>query len=150
MELNISDAEMVVMRVIWSLGEAKVEDVERQIAEKQQWSVATIKTLLGRLVKKDILTTVKDGRCFVYHPTLAEDDAIALMGSELVDKVCATKQKVLLRDMILSSALTESDIAQLTEILADKECVDKVECTCLEDFGNANCQHEHEEMEMVN
>ncbi|WP_252899432.1 BlaI/MecI/CopY family transcriptional regulator [Lactococcus fujiensis] len=51
-ECNISNAEMVVMRVIWSLGEARVDEIMNQIPEHLDWSLATVKTLLGRLVKK--------------------------------------------------------------------------------------------------
>ena len=32
-ELNISNAEMIVMRVIWSLGEARVDEITCQISK---------------------------------------------------------------------------------------------------------------------
>lgn len=51
-EFNVSNAELIVMRVIWSLGEARVDEIYAQIPQELEWSLATVKTLLGRLVKK--------------------------------------------------------------------------------------------------
>ena len=64
-EFNISNAELIVMRVIWSLGEARVDEISCQISPDLDWSLATVKTLLGRLVKKGMLSTEKEGRKFV-------------------------------------------------------------------------------------
>ena len=63
-EFNVSNAELIVMRVIWSLGEARVDEIYAQIPQELEWSLATVKTLLGRLVKKEMLSTEKEGRKF--------------------------------------------------------------------------------------
>lgn len=148
-EFNISNAELVVMRVIWSLGEARVDEISGQISHDLDWSLATVKTLLGRLVKKGMLSTEKEGRKFVYHPLMKECDAINLMGKSLLGKVCATKQSQLLADMINLSALTKDDVSFLTDLLAQKDTVEQVECTCLEDFGACSCMHVHQSEEVV-
>nr|2K4B_A Chain A, Transcriptional regulator [Lactococcus lactis subsp. lactis] len=69
-EFNVSNAELIVMRVIWSLGEARVDEIYAQIPQELEWSLATVKTLLGRLVKKEMLSTEKEGRKFVYRPLM--------------------------------------------------------------------------------
>ena len=143
-EFNISNSELVVMRVIWSLGEARVDEIETQVAEREVWSTATIKTLLGRLVKKGILTTEKEGRKFVYKPLMEECTAINLMAENLLDKVCETKQTNLLSDMIALSNLTAEDVAKLQEELANKEVVKSANCNCIKDFKVCSCKHEHE------
>lgn len=131
MELNISNAEMIVMRVVWSLGEAKVNDIMEQIRKRQKWSIATVKTLLGRLVKKKVLSTTKVGRCFIYRPLMSECAAVRLMSVEFLSKVCATKQSQLLKEMIESSVLTDSDRKDLIESLIKKDVVSKKVCNCL-------------------
>ena len=140
MELNISNAEMIVMRIVWSLGEARVENVVDQVRDCQKWSVATVKTLLGRLVKKGVLSTTKVGRCFVYQPVMSECDAVQLMGEEFLSKVCVTKQAQLLDEMIEASALTETDRKNLIESLTKKEVVSKKSCNCLKDIDEV-CLH---------
>ncbi|GBG97379.1 CopY/TcrY family copper transport repressor [Lactococcus termiticola] len=141
MEVNISDAEMVVMRVVWSLGQATVADVEAQVASRHDWSLPTIKTLLGRLVKKEMLSTEKEGRRFIYQATLSECDAIRLMSQELLDKVCQTKQGQLLGDMIDQAKLSETDVELLIEQLKAKKTDNDISCSCLEDSKSCQCQH---------
>ncbi len=52
MNQNISDAEWEVMRVVWVSGDIKSSDIITILRKKYQWSDSTIKTLIGRLVKK--------------------------------------------------------------------------------------------------
>ena len=81
------------MRVIWSLGEARVDEIYAQIPQELVWSLATVKTLLGRLVKKEMLSTEKEGRKFVYRPLMEECTAINLMADGLIQKVCEIIEK---------------------------------------------------------
>lgn len=67
-EFNVSNAELIVMRVIWSLGEARVDEIYAQIPQELEWSLATVKTLLGRLVKKKcFLPKKKEENLFIVH-----------------------------------------------------------------------------------
>ena len=52
MEINISEAEWEVMRVVWSNNQVTSKLVIEILKEKKSWSVSTIKTLLSRLVEK--------------------------------------------------------------------------------------------------
>lgn len=142
-EVNISNAEMIVMRVIWSLGEAKADDVMNQVAARQEWSLATVKTLLGRLVKKKMLTTQKSGSAFIYSSTVSEDETIHLLTSDLLEKVCATKRIKVIANSIEDSELTKDDVESLIALLKRKTTVETVICTCLDDMGTCTCQHEH-------
>lgn len=49
---QISAAEWEVMRVVWASGDIKSSDIITILRKKYQWSDSTIKTLIGRLVKK--------------------------------------------------------------------------------------------------
>ncbi|EAF4291694.1 hypothetical protein CXR59_15120, partial [Listeria monocytogenes] len=36
-ELNISDSELVIMRVVWSLGSTTADEIGRELSETYQW-----------------------------------------------------------------------------------------------------------------
>lgn len=145
-EFNVSNAELIVMRVIWSLGEARVDEIYAQIPQELEWSLATVKTLLGRLVKKEMLSTEKEGRKFVYRPLMEECTAINLMADGLIQKVCQTKHVNVLQEMIEKSTLTAQDLEFLQESLKAKEAVEQKHCNCLETSGLCDCKHEHEQI----
>jgi thiol-disulfide isomerase/thioredoxin len=74
-EIAISDAEWIVMRVIWRLGKATAADVIAQLAPTENWSHRTIRTLLGRLAMIIVLLS----GCFAAS---AQEDVV-LSGSVL-------------------------------------------------------------------
>ncbi|GAX47201.1 CopY/TcrY family copper transport repressor [Pseudolactococcus reticulitermitis] len=143
MKVNISDSEMIVMRAIWTLEQASVDQIACQIAASNDWSVATIKTLLGRLVKKEMLATTKSGRKFIYTPTLSECQAVGLMGQELLDKVCAKKHVDVLVKLIDDAKLTAENLQLISKALAAKTPACHVACDCLEKFSECACNHNH-------
>lgn len=145
-EFNVSNAELIIMRVIWSLGEARVDEIYGQIPQDLDWSIATVKTLLGRLVKKEMLSTEKEGRKFIYQPLMEECTAINLMADNLLEKVCTTKHINVLQEMVEKSTLTAQDIDLLKGLLEEKEVVAVKHCSCLETTGTCACKHEHEQI----
>ena len=52
----ITDAEWDVMQVVWSGGHVSAADVISELAKKNGWNHRTVRTLLSRLVDKEILT----------------------------------------------------------------------------------------------
>lgn len=60
--IKISDSEWEVMRVIWTKGSADAKTINDLLSSSKGWKLATTKTLLGRLVKKDILQTEQLGK----------------------------------------------------------------------------------------
>ncbi|MBT9003455.1 BlaI/MecI/CopY family transcriptional regulator, partial [Lactobacillus delbrueckii subsp. bulgaricus] len=54
---TISDSEWEVMRIIWTLEPVSSTKIIQELQAKKDWSESTIKTLLRRLVKKDLLHT---------------------------------------------------------------------------------------------
>ena len=61
MEINISEAEWEVMRVVWSNRDTTSKFVIDTLGDEKSWTPSTIKTLLSRLVEKGFLDTKKQG-----------------------------------------------------------------------------------------
>ena len=51
--IKISDSEWEVMRVIWTQESTTAQEIIDILGQTMDWKPATIKTLLGRLVKKE-------------------------------------------------------------------------------------------------
>ncbi len=69
-DFNISDSELVVMRIVWSLGATTADQIYSKLDKTYQWAPSTIKTFLARLVKKGLLTNQRVSRKYVYQATL--------------------------------------------------------------------------------
>ena len=138
MELNLSDAELTVMRVIWTLGKASADEVGAEL-KNFNWSPSTVKTFLARLTKKNILTPTRVGHKYIYCPNISEDDTIEKMTQEFLRKVCAKKHADVLLNMIDSSSFTLSDKEKISHKIVEKDIVSEVKCDCIANLQVCSC-----------
>ena len=71
MTKKISNAERVVMEVIWERSPLSAQEVIESISPQKDWQAKTVKTLLNRLLKKEILAFKKEQRKYLYYPLLS-------------------------------------------------------------------------------
>ncbi|MEC8033991.1 MAG: BlaI/MecI/CopY family transcriptional regulator, partial [Pseudomonadota bacterium] len=77
MSEKISEAELVVMEALWEASPQTANDVADRVTATRDWSLQTVKTLLSRLMAKDVIAADQDGRRFLYRPVIARDDYVA-------------------------------------------------------------------------
>lgn len=138
---HITDAEWEVMRVIWTLNEATSKQIIDVLKEKMSWKPATTKTLIGRLVKKEIIDTKPMGKQFLYTAAINETEAVKTTTSQIFGHICARRIGQTIANMISEAVLSKDDIQLLESVLADKkkEAVDLIECDCVP--GQCHCKH---------
>ncbi|MDQ7938546.1 CopY/TcrY family copper transport repressor [Lactiplantibacillus sp. WILCCON 0030] len=132
-KLEISDAEWEVMRVTWTLGSVTSSQMAEIMAEKMGWKTATVKTLLGRLIKKGALRAEKNGRAFTYYPTVAEQPSMDEAVTTLFGHLCQMRVGQTLTDLVDQLTLSQSDINSLQGLLTEKAktAPETVDCDCL-------------------
>lgn len=121
------------MRIIWTAGEISSNEIITLIQSKKNWSESTVKTLLRRLVNKDALTTVKEGRKFIYSSQIDESSAIDQITDDTFSRLCDMKKGNEIIKLISSTTLSEKDIQTMQEILSKKlmNAPAEVACNCL-------------------
>ena len=139
--LKISDSEWEVLRVLWANPQSDSKTVCEILGESKEWQNSTIKTLLGRLVKKEALATTKKGNKFYYSPLVSEDEVIVSATETLFSHICAKKIGQTLAEMIEQAPLTANDYQLIQEVLSKKETVSTIKCNCIP--GQCNCK-EHQ------
>jgi CopY/TcrY family copper transport repressor len=128
--LNISDAEWEVMRVVWASGESTSQNIALVLNDKRGWSQSTVKTLIGRLAAKGYLEARKDARRFVYSTHLEEPESLKQEVEGLLSRICTRKKPNLLAYLIEKTPMIAEDRAMLEEVLRNKRVVSEVPCDC--------------------
>ena len=75
-DTKITDSEWEVMRVVWANQEVTSKEIIEVLEQKKDWKPATTKTFIGRLVKKEMLNTKKEGNKFLYSTDVNEVDFV--------------------------------------------------------------------------
>lgn len=116
---RISDAEHAVMEALWDRGISSAQEIFEVLGDDRGWSLATVKTLLSRLVQKQAVETRPDGRRFLYSPLLARSDYVGGESRRLVDKLFDGKAASLVAHLAETEALTDDDLTEIERLLKE-------------------------------
>jgi len=117
--ISITEAESVVMEVLWTRSPQPTEEIVAALEGEQHWQEATIKTLLNRLLKKKAVRAVKDGRRFLYSPAITRDDWVLSESKGLLDRLFAGRVAPLAAHFSRHGKLSKRDIADLKKLIAE-------------------------------
>lgn len=137
--IKISDSEWEIMRVLWTLEQASAQEISDVLGKTMDWKLATIKTLLGRLVKKEAVWTETAGKKFIYHPAVTEEETVQSATENLFSHICAKKVGQTIKDLIMDAELTAEDLDLIQKALYAKVPVAEIKCNCIP--GQCDCQN---------
>lgn len=118
MDARLSEAELEVMEVLWAAAvPLSATDVAEKIPAERQWTLATVKTLLSRLLAKRAIEPAKDGRRFLYSPSIERSNYVGAESRRFVDRMFGGRLSPLIAQMAGNDALDEAEIAEIEALL---------------------------------
>ena len=116
----ISDAEWMVMNVVWRKPGITAAQVVDQLARPFGWSPATIRTMLNRLVKKGALAFDEQGKRYLYRPAIARDKCVRSESRSFLARVFGGAVGPMLVHFVSQAELSPEEIQQLKALLERK------------------------------
>jgi BlaI family penicillinase repressor len=120
-QIRITDAEWDVLSIAWKKEPVAASEIVEAVANQRKWSLATVRTLLTRLVKKGALRAEKEGRRFLYWPIVSMEACIRQESRSFIDRVFGGAPSSIILDLVKETELTKEDIHELRRILKEKE-----------------------------
>lgn len=118
---RISEAEWQVMKVIWSRPPASAQEVIDMLADSTDWSPATVKTLLNRLVKKKALTFEKEGKSYRYSARVNEEECQQIEAESFLKRVFDGSLTPMLAHFVKTRKLSRKEMEELRKMLRSEE-----------------------------
>jgi predicted transcriptional regulator len=100
-----------VMRIVWELDEATVDDVRALQPEERRSAYTTVQTVLNRLLDRGLLERQLRGKAFVYRARYGESE---LLARSLGERLAGASQRV--RREALLTLVDELDPAEVDEL----------------------------------
>jgi len=119
--MNISEAESVVMEVLWREHPLGAEDIIERLKPTQHWQERTVKSLLNRLLGKRAIAAKKDGRRYLYRPKIERAQYVASRSSDLLDRLFGGRVAPLVAHFSEQGKLRKKDIEELKRLLEEIE-----------------------------
>jgi len=113
---RISDSELEVMKLLWKAEEPVTSTVIREELQRSMgWEATTIKTLISRLVHKEVISQEKR-KVFYYRALISEKDYNTWATSRLINKLYKGSAAALVAALVDSQGLSDGDIDELREL----------------------------------
>lgn len=117
---RISDAEWLVMKVLWKQSPMTASSVTELLKHETSWSPKTIQTLMARLVKKKALGVNKEAGLNQYYPLISQEECMHEETNSLLKKVYDGSFHLLLANFVKNENLSMKEIQELRNLLDEK------------------------------
>lgn len=118
---RISEAEWVVMEVLWRKSPLTALEVVQQLAHHKQWQDQTIRTMLRRLIRKKAVRYRAEGKIYYYEPAVSREQCVRGESRSFLERMFGGATQPLLVQLVQEAKLSPKEIAELKKILRDKE-----------------------------
>jgi BlaI family penicillinase repressor len=118
---TIHDTEWDLLEVLWAKERATAREVTEALAKKRGWAVSTVKTLLDRMVKKELVAARQVGNVWEYTPAVRPIEARRSAWAELVEKAFGGAVAPALQFLARDAKLSKKELAELRALLGRRE-----------------------------
>jgi BlaI family penicillinase repressor len=115
----ISDAESLVMDVLWKAHPLAADEVVFALAKRVDWQEPTVRTLLNRLLKKGAIAADREGRRYLYRPLLQRSDYVHAESKSLLDRLFKGRIVPMVAQFSSQQKLSKKEIAELKRLIEE-------------------------------
>jgi len=116
----LSPSETEILRLVWQLDKATVQDVCNKLPAKRKIAYATVQTLLRRLEKKGYLKHRIRGKAHVFFAAVKSENVIKRSVNDFLDRLFGGDPIPLMQYLAEHGKIDAGDIEKLKR-LADKK-----------------------------
>ena len=117
----MSPTETEILRLVWELNEATVQQIRDQLPSDRSLAYNTVQTLLSRLEQKGYLKHHLKGRAHVYTPSIKRKEVIKTTVSDFLSRLFGGDPKPLVHFLAEDGKIDEEDIKRLRELIKKRK-----------------------------
>jgi BlaI family transcriptional regulator, penicillinase repressor len=114
---TLTEAELRIMNVLWEKGASTVQQVLDSLPNKPALAYNSVLTTIRILEKKGYVRHVKEGRAFVYLPTVGQHEATRFEIRHLVSRFFRNSHELLVMNILEDKSIDEAELQRLRELL---------------------------------
>ena len=109
------------MAVAWERAPVAASTVVKVLEDRKQWTLATVRTLLRRLVNKRALRQEIEGKRYLYTPLISMAECVRQESESFLDRLLGRAPSEAILHLVKRVDLSAKDIEELRRILRQKE-----------------------------
>ena len=116
----LSPSETEILRLVWHLEKATVQQVCDKLPAKRKIAYATVQTLLRRLENKGYLKHDVRGKAHVFFAAVKKEQVVKRSVGDFLDRLFGGDPIPLMQYLAEHGKLEASDIEKLKELVSEK------------------------------
>lgn len=117
--MKVANTELTILQILWRESPLTIGQIIARAQDQTDWHENTIKTLVSRLYKKEMVGRAKDGKQFFYSPVIEQSQIITEASDSLLSRFFEGKLSPLVAHFAQNKKLSDSDISEIESILKD-------------------------------
>ena len=118
---EILETEWDILEALWRAERATAREVTEALVDRRGWAYSTVKTLLDRMVEKDLVVARQVGNVWEYTPALPQSRARRLAWRRFVDMAFGGAVAPTLAFVAREAKLSKEDRVELKALLRQLE-----------------------------
>ena len=116
----LSPSETEILRLVWQLEKATVQDVCEKLPAKRKITYATVQTLLRRLEKKGYLKHAVNGKAHVFSAAVKQEHVVKRSVGDFLDRLFGGDPVPLVQYLAEHGKISADDIEDLKQLIDNK------------------------------
>jgi len=116
----LSPSETEILRLVWQLDKATVQEVCEKLPDKRKITYATVQTLLRRLEKKGYLKHAVSGKAHVFSAAVKREHVVKRSVGDFLDRLFGGDPIPLMQYLAEHGRIDADDIENLKQLIDRK------------------------------
>ena len=113
----LSPSETEILRLVWQLGKATVQEVCDKLPARRQIAYATVQTLLRRLEKKGYIKHHNRGKAHVFFPAVKQEAVIKRSVKDFLERLFGGDPVPLMQYLAQHGKINTEDVEKLKQLV---------------------------------
>ena len=117
-EKRLTDVELELMTILWSLGGGSVAEVIAQLPGERTLAYTSVSTIVRILESKGFVASRRQGRGHIYSPVLTRSEYEARAVKDVVNRVFQGVPVAMVRQLIAHVRMSDDDVRELRKLVS--------------------------------
>jgi predicted transcriptional regulator len=118
---TLTEAELRIMRILWTQGECLVSDLVSAMPADTPLAYNSVLTTVRILEQKGYVCHRQEGRAFLYSPCIAENDASRSEVRHVMHRFFGNSREQLMLSLLGEGEITPEELQRLKDAIAEAE-----------------------------
>jgi BlaI family transcriptional regulator, penicillinase repressor len=117
---ELTEAEWAIMRVVWENEPCAAGTVQEALERERGWAYSTVKTVMDRMVRKDLLEVERIRNLQLFRSTVSESDARKGEFRKMLKRAFDGALTPMMQFLVENEEFSRDELAALRKLLEKK------------------------------